>query len=112
MMSKKYVTEVLLLTRSYHSDELECWLEWYINILGVDHISLFDNESTIDVQGIISKYKDKVSYRSISGWPNQHKLYSDYIKESEAQWVIPLDDDEFLYIGNKYLPFLKLNTLF
>ena len=101
-MSKKYLTEALLLTRSYYPDELECWLEWYLNILGFDHIVIFDNDSTIDVQEIIKKYKDRVSYRFLSGWPNQHKLYSDYIKESESQWLIPVDDDEFLYIGDKF----------
>ena len=99
----KYFSEVMLLTKSDYPEELDCWLHWYLNILGFDHIVIFDNESPIDIQSVISKFpQDKIEYRFIPGWPNQYKLYTDYLKESKAQWVIPLDDDEFLYIGERY----------
>lgn len=93
----------MLLTKSDYIEELECWLHWYLNILCFDHVVIFDNESPINIQSVISKFpKDKIDYRFIPGWPNQYKLYTEYLKESKAQWVIPLDDDEYLYIGKNY----------
>ena len=101
-MNKKYFSEIVLLTRSYYTEELECWLKWHLDIIGFDHISLFDNESVIDIPKIIEKYKDRVSYHYIQGWPDQHTLYMNYARQSEAQWLITLDDDEYLYIGPRY----------
>jgi hypothetical protein len=98
-----YFSEVLLLTKSEYPDELECYIEWYLDILGFSHVVVFDNESSIDVPKIVSKYpKIKVEYFSIFGWPNQYKLYTEYLKNTKAQWSIALDDDEFLYISDKY----------
>lgn len=98
-----YFTEILLLTKSDYPDELECWLNWYLNILKFDHIVILDNESPINIQDIISKFpQNKIEYHYILGWPNQHALYTEYLKKSKAEWVIPLDDDEYLYIGEKH----------
>lgn len=102
-MSKKYFSEILLLTKSLYADELQCWLEWHLNILGVDHIVLFDNESIIDVSQVIKSFpQDKIEYHYIQGWPDQYALYNNYLKKTEAQWVIPLDDDEYLYLSDTY----------
>ena len=101
-MNNKYFSEIVLLTRSYYIEELECWLKWHLDILGFDHIVLFDNESLIDIPKIIEKYKDRVSYHFIQGWPDQHTLYTNYAKQSESQWLITLDDDEYLYVSPKY----------
>lgn len=98
-----YFSEVMLLTKSYHAEELSCWLEWYLNVLHFDHVVLFDNDSVIDVKGVVSKFPEgSIDYRLINGWPNQYRLYNSYLKSCESEWVIALDDDEFLYIGDKY----------
>lgn len=98
-----YYSEIMLLTKSYYQDELECWLKWHLNILHFDHIIIFDNESTVDVRKIINQFpQEKIEYFYIKGWPDQFSLYNDYLKRSKAQWIIPLDDDEYLYIGGKY----------
>lgn len=103
MFEYTYFSEVMLLTRSDYPDELECWLEWYLNILGFDHIVLFDNESQINIQSVLSKFpKEKIEYLYIKGWPNQYVLYTEYLKQSKANWVIALDDDEYLYIGERF----------
>ena len=101
-MGYKYFTEILLLTRSYYPEELQSWIVWYLDILKADHIVLFDNDSPIDIPSIIKPYTDRIEYHSIQGWPNQHKLYTDYQKESKSQWTIALDDDEYLYLSDKY----------
>ena len=101
-MRKKYFSEILLLTKSYYPEELQCWIQWYLDILGFDHIVIFNNESPIDIESVISPYKDKIELFSISCWPNQHKLYTDYSKESKSQWMIPFDDDELLYLSDHY----------
>ena len=102
-MTKKYYSEIMLLTKSIHADELTCWLEWHLNVIHVDHIVLWDNESAIDVKSIVSKFpKDKIDYRFIKGWPNQYNLYTEYVSMSQSQWLLPLDDDEFLYLGDRY----------
>lgn len=102
-MSKKYFSEIMLLTKSLYADELFCWLEWHLNIIHVDHIVLLDNESPIDIKSILSRFsKDKIEYHLIEGWSDQKELYTHYLRQSESQWVIPLDDDEYLYLGDKY----------
>lgn len=101
-MGKKYFSEIVLLTRSYYPEELQCWLQWYLDILHIDHIVIFDNESTIDVKSIIELYSDKIEYHYIHGWPNQHRIYTEYSKESQSQWMVALDDDEYLYLSDKY----------
>lgn len=99
----QYSTEILLLTRSIHPEELYCWLIWHLNILHFDHVVLFDNESPIDVNSVISKFpKEKIEYYYIKGWPNQYKLYNEYLKSPKAQWTIALDDDEYLYLSDLY----------
>lgn len=98
----KYYSEVMLLTKQVHSDELRCWLDWHLNVIKFDHVVLFDNESPINVQEIISNYPhDKIEYHLIKGYPDQNKLYNDHIKESNSEWSIALDDDEFLYIKDE-----------
>lgn len=102
-MGKKYFSEIVILTKSLYADELICWLEWHINIMGVDHIVIYDNESPIDILSIVSKFpQGKIEYHFIQGWPDQYTLYNSHLKETESQWVLPLDDDEFLYLSNKY----------
>lgn len=105
----------MLLTKSYYVDELECWLRWHLNILQFDHVVIFDNESTINVNKILNKFpKNKIEYHFIQGWPDQFTLYNNHTKASKSQWIIPLDDDEYLYIGkefnysiNEYISFLQ-----
>lgn len=102
-MDKIYLSEVVLLTKSYNLQDFNDWLHWHLDIIGFDHAHIFDNESTVDIETVCNRYGDKVSYEKINGWPNQYALYNRYINnESKAWWVLPIDDDEFLYVGDQH----------
>ena len=64
---------------------------------------MFDNESSVDIKSVCDGYGGRVTYELVKGWPNQYALYNRYINnESPAWWVLPIDDDEFLYVSDKY----------
>lgn len=96
--------KVILLTKSFHEDELRCWLNWHLNVIGFDHVNLYDNESPIDVQKICSEFDNRVTYNYVRAWPNQKSIYTRDIENDndDYQWSITLDDDEYLYISDKY----------
>lgn len=100
---KTKFTEVVLLTKSYNLQDFKDWLHWHLDIIGFDCCHIFDNESSVDIKSVCDSYGDRVTYELIKGWPNQYSLYNRYINnESPAWWVLPIDDDEFLYVGDKY----------
>lgn len=100
---KKYLTEVVLLTKTYNLTDFQDWLHWHLDIIGFDHCKVFDNESAFDIKSVCDKYGEKVSYEKIVGWPDQYKLYDRYINNvTESEWVLPIDDDEYLYVSDKY----------
>lgn len=103
MAQKKYFTEVVLLTKTYNLQDFKDWLHWHLDIIGFQHAHIFDNESSVDIKSVCDSYGNRVSYELIKGWPNQYALYNRYINnESPAWWVLPIDDDEFLYVSDKY----------
>lgn len=103
MVSKNKLSEVVLLTKSYNLQDFKDWLHWHLDIIGFDCCHIFDNESWVDIKSICDSYGDRVTYELITGWPNQYTLYNKYINnKSSAWWVLPIDDDEFLYIGDKF----------
>lgn len=103
MVQKKYFTEVVLLTKTYNLQDFKDWLHWHLNIIGFQHAHIFDNESSVDIKSVCDSYGDRVSYELITGWPNQYALYNRYINnESPAWWVLPIDDDEYLWVSNTF----------
>lgn len=103
MVEKKFFTEVVLLTKSYNLQDFKDWLHWHMDIIGFQRCHVFDNESSVDIKSECQKYGDRVTYELVKGWPNQYALYNRYINnESPAWWVLPIDDDEFLYVSDKY----------
>jgi hypothetical protein len=103
MVQKKFFTEVVLLTKSYNLQDFKDWMHWHLDIIGFQRCHVFDNESSVDIKSVCDSYGDRVTYELIKGWPNQYALYNRYINnESPAWWVLPIDDDEFLYVSDKY----------
>lgn len=103
MVEKKFFTEVVLLTKSYNLQDFKDWMRWHMDIIGFQRCHVFDNESSVDIKSECQKYGDRVTYELVNGWPNQYALYNRYINnESPAWWVLPIDDDEFLYVSDKY----------
>ena len=98
---KTKLTEVVLLTKSYNLQDFKDWLHWHLDIIGFDCCHIFDNESSVDIKSVCDSYGDRVTYELIKGWPNQYALYNRYINnESPAWWVLPIDDDEYLWMKN------------
>lgn len=100
-MEKIYFTEVVLLTKTYNLQDFKDWLHWHLDVVKFDHAHIFDNESSVDIKSVCDSYGDRVSYEKVVGWPNQYGLYNRYINErSRAWWVLPIDDDEYLWMKN------------
>lgn len=98
--SYRYRTEAMLLTKHLNPDDLKEWLEWHINGCGFDRIHIFDNESDYDVRRVCEPFGERVTYELIEGHPRQYRLYDDYVNwKSQAEWIVPIDDDEYLDIG-------------
>lgn len=99
--SYKYKTEAMLLTKYLNPDDLREWLDHHLNVCKFDRIHVFDNESDYDVRKICADYGDRVTYELIEGQTYQYRLYDSYIEcRSNAEWIMPLDDDEYLDIGD------------
>lgn len=95
--SYKYKTEAMLLTKYMSSDDLKYWLDWHLNKIGFEHIHVFGNELPYDAKAICDKFNNKVDFENVTGIPRQYKLYDRYLAiQSKAEWVMPIDDDEFL----------------
>ena len=99
--SYKFKTEAILLTKYSNPDDLIEWLEHHISKVKFDHIHVFDNESNYDVKAVCDMYGERVSYQKVYGQARQYRLYNAYINDlSSAEWVMPIDDDEYLDIGD------------
>lgn len=103
MTQKRFLTEVVLLTKSYNLQDFKDWLFWHLDVVGFECAHIFDNESSVDIKSVCDSYGDRVTYEKVSGWANQYNLYNTYVNHSSrAWWVLPIDDDEFLYVSSKY----------
>lgn len=90
---------VLLVKTSYYYDVVE-WLNYYLK-LGFNHITIYDNESSVDISKLCKEYKT-IDYYKIYGWPDQQGLYFNHYKHSKYDWVYFADLDEFLWIKPKF----------
>lgn len=98
---KTKFTEVIVLTKSYNLQDFKDWLHWHLDVIGFDCCHVFDNESTVDIKSVCDSYGDRVTYELIKGLPYQYDNYNRYINnESPAWWVLPIDDDEYLWMKN------------
>ena len=98
--SYRYRTEAMLLTKHLDEPDMVDWLDWHLKRCGFDRVHVFDNESDFDVRKVCDLYGDRVTYEKVEGHPRQYRLYDRYINfQSQAEWVMPIDDDEFLDLG-------------
>ncbi len=102
-MEFQYFSEIFLLTKTYNLQDLKDWLRWHLEVIGFDHVVLFDNESEEDVESLCKDFGDKVEYHKREGIPWQYELYNEYINAHiKSRWVLPIDDDEFVYVSERY----------
>lgn len=110
--NKKYFSEAILITDTDNIFNIIDWLYWHINIIGFDHIVLIDNDSKVNIKIVCDLFSEKVEYYKFNGFISQMDIYTKFVNESKAEWVLPIDDDEFLYLSDKYKninDFIKTN---
>lgn len=92
----------LLLTKFFLKEsDFDEWANHHL-LLGFTHIHVFDNGTGFDLEASCKKYGDSVSYEKVDGHVCQYTLYEKYIKECDADYVMPIDDDEYLWIAPKF----------
>lgn len=94
-MEKKYFSEILLLTKCRNKKDFIDWIEYHLNI-GFDNIVVIDNESEVEIKSVCEQYG--LEYHYIEGFPDQYARYNEYVNSSKSLWVLPIDDDEYLYM--------------
>lgn len=98
---------VLLLTRYFQRQaDFDEWVQHHLS-LGFSHVHVFDNGTRFDLESACKKYGDNVSYEKVDGHVCQYLLYERYIKGCDAEYVMPIDDDEYLSLG----PFKSIDEL-
>ena len=114
---KIYNTELLLITNNDNPGDIYLWLDWHLNVIKFNHIVLIDNNNTPFLYDTCKKFNN-IEYIHKPGILSQAAIYTEYVNNSNAQWVLPIDDDEYLYISDKfdnninyYLCHLQLNKL-
>lgn len=98
---------VILLTKFFKCQtDFDEWVKHHLS-LGFSHAHVFDNGTAFDLEAACKKYGDAVSYEKVEGFVCQYSLYEKYIKDCDAEYVMPIDDDEYLSLG----PFKSIDEL-
>lgn len=96
-LTYQYKTEAMLLTKYMSPSDMAYWLDWHLNKIGFEHVHVFGNNLPYDGKALCEQFDGKVSFENVLGIPRQYKLYDRYLAiQSESEWVMPIDDDEFL----------------
>ena len=94
------MVEAILVTKSRFTNDIKEWINWHLDRCGFDKIYIIDNDSECDVESITKEYGDKIEYTKINGFCRQLQVYDSVINNvSTADWIMPIDDDEFLDLG-------------
>lgn len=106
-MCTRYNIVALLLTKFFLKEsDFDEWVKHHLS-LGFSHIHVFDNGTVFDLEAACKKYGDSVSYEKVEGHVCQYTLYEKHIKGCDAEYVMPIDDDEYLSLG----PFESIGEL-
>ena len=98
---KFYYSEALIITNCKNINDIYLWLDWHINIVKFDHIVFIDNNDSEYLKDICQNFQN-VEYIHLPGILSQSDIYTEYVNKSNAQWVLPIDDDEYLYISDEF----------
>lgn len=103
---KKYLSEILCITSNNNPNRFIDWLLWHACIIKFNHIIIIDNNSTYDIAQICNKinknYNVNIDCIRVDSQISQMEIYTEYCNKSNAYFFLPIDDDEFLYISEKY----------
>lgn len=90
---------ILLLTRYFLCEaDFDEFVVHHLS-LGFSHIHVFDNGTEFDLEYACRKYGKALSYEKVEGNVCQYTLYSEYINKCDDEYVMPIDDDEYLSLG-------------
>jgi len=100
----RFNTEAILITKYLKEADMDEWIDWHLNHCGFEHIQIFINDPSFDIRKYSSKLDDnRVTIKEVYGDIRQYKIYNEYIANiSEAKWVMPIDDDEYLWIAPEF----------
>ena len=92
----------ILLTKYIQTEtDFDEWVQHHLS-LGFSHVHVFDNGTAFDLETACKKYGERVSYEKVAGHVCQYALYEKYIKECDAEYVMPIDDDEYLWLASEF----------
>lgn len=92
-------TNAVIITRYFQTAiDFNEWY-WHHRNLGIDQIRVYDAGVPFDLRAECAKYQLEYTYVKS---PIQYKIYTDYIKTTDADFVLPLDDDEYLWIAPEF----------
>ena len=97
----KYFTELLLITNNININTINEWIDWHLDIIKVDHIVFIDNTENSIYKDIL-KNNRKINYISSPGILKQSEIYTTYVNMSDSEWVFPIDDDEYIYVSDRF----------
>lgn len=93
----------ILLTRYFLCEaDFDEWVAHHLS-LGFTNIHVFDNGVQFNLEEACHKYnREQVSYERIEGAVCQYDLYEKYIKVCSAEYAMPIDDDEYLWLAPEF----------
>lgn len=94
-------TAVLLTKYFQRESDFDEWVRHHLS-LGFSHVHVFDNGTAFDLEAACKKYGNSVSYERVEGHVCQYALYEKYIKGCDAEYVMPIDDDEYLWLAPEF----------
>lgn len=103
-LRNKHFLSIVTVVRD-ENDYLVEWLDYHIDLLGVDHVYLYDNESLVPVQ----EYLEKIGYRyreriTVIPWMTSEHTQQDTCNHwlqhfgRDTRWFVVMDPDEFVHI--------------
>ena len=100
------MSEILCITSNNNPARMVDWLFWHACIVKFDCVTIIDNGSDYDLSGICNRFSKKYGVNVVCiEYPDavsQMDIYTEYCRKSEAYYFLPIDDDEYLYIGDEY----------
>lgn len=95
---KIYTLEICLLIKSNNEKDFITWLDWHFNYIKIDHLWIYDNGCTFNVNECVKPYADKVRITKVPGLAHQADIYTNHVRNiSKAKFVLPIDDDEYVF---------------
>ena len=95
-------TGCLLITNNINTYDIFVWCYYHLNIINFNKIILVDNTELGIHKTLVSIFKEKIEYHHNPGILYQNEIYNKFVNDTNIQWILPIDDDEYLYISDKY----------